>query len=248
MGTIIARRKGVFWSLHSLSRTGRVAGSKESDTERELSQEKAKLLKILDDTRRIMTQLGETQHALKLAEDYESIERETRKKLPKAVNRALDEDCFWELIETAKRHAQSCSEQMDLVETALEAFKAAEIKKFQQILDAQLDALLHWDVWALGYVAMDGCSDDAFEYFRCWLILQGRHVVATALEDVEKLKRLPPGILEAEELLSIPGTAYESRSGKAMRLGKRKPAPIKGNEWEESDLPTRYPKLCKRYA
>ena len=253
LGSMIERHKSGFWIHRSFCKEGRVAGTIESEfckaaDEERLSRKKADLLQILQDSRRIMVELGETQYAIKLGEDHTCIEQETRKKLPKAIDRAMDEECFWEVIESAKRRSTSTAEHIGLLETALGEFKAAEIKKFQRILDAQLDALLHWNVWALGYVAMDGCSDDAFEYFRCWLILQGRRFVATALGDVEKLNRLPSGILEAEELLSLPGAAYESRSGKPLRLARRRVPPIKGEEWEESDLEKRYPILCKRYA
>jgi hypothetical protein len=253
LGSMIAKHKEGFWSHRSFCKKGRIAGTVESKfykaaDEEMLSRKKADLLLILRDTRRIMMDLGETQFALKLDEDDTCIEQETRKKLSKAIDRPMNEECFWELIESAKRRSKSIAEQMVLLETALEGFKAAEIRKFKRILDAQLDSLLHWDVWALGHVAMGGCSDDAFDYFRCWLILQGKRVVSTARDDVEKLKRLPSGILEAEALLSLPGAAYESRSGKPLLLATRKARPVKGEEWEESDLKKRYPILCKLYA
>jgi hypothetical protein len=133
-----------------------------------------------------MIDLGETDYALRLSEDYKCIEQETRgKKLPKPVDRAIDENCFWELIETAQRS---------------------------------------------------------------WLILQGRLVVATAMDDIQKLEQIPAGPLGAEGLLSIPQLAYENRSGKPLRLAKRKPAQVKGKQWEESDLQSRYPILYKRYG
>ena len=254
-GSMIAARKMAFWEFHSFCGKGRVAGSHQSrfyegdKSEAILLSNKKKLLETLDHTRRIMIDLGETDDALRLSEDYKCIEQETRgKKLPKPVDRAIDENCFWELIETAKQNSQSIPEQMDLLLMALETFKAAEIKKFRLILEAKMDALLHWDVWALAYLAMGGCSDDAFEYFRSWLILQGRHVVATAMDDVQKLEQIPDGPLGVEGLLSIPELAYENRSGKPLRLAKRKPAQVKGRQWEESDLQSRYPILYKRYG
>jgi hypothetical protein len=253
LGSMIERHKGSFWSHRSFCLEGRVAGTIESELykagdEETLSRNKSELLQLLQHTSRIMADLGELEYARKVDEEIPYIEREERKKLPKAIDRAMDEACFWELIESAKLGSQSTDEQMELLETSLQAFKAAEIKKFQRILENQLDALLHWDVWALGYIAMDGCSDDSFDYFRCWLILQGRSVVAAALEDVESLDRLPAGRLAAEELLSLPAAAYESRSGKPLRSARRKAKPVKGEDWEESDLERRYPTLCRLYA
>ena len=256
-GGRIAAHRIRFWEFHSFCRKGRVAGSVESKfydegdggakSEASLARYKKELLETAEHTRRIMVDLGETDYAVKLSEDYHSIEQETRgKKLPKPVDRGMDENCFWELIETAKQNSQSLPEQMDVLLMTLQTFKAAEIKKFRLILDAKMDALLHWDVWALAYLTMGGCSDDAFEYFRSWLILQGRHVVASALEDIQKLEQIQSEHPQAEGLLSIPEQAYENRSGKPLRLAKQKPAQVKGKQWEEPELPSRYPILSKR--
>jgi hypothetical protein len=241
--SLIARRRSSFWEFRSLCIAGYV---KESDAAT-LPRDKQDLLTLLTDARRIMLELGETKYAERLSEDHTSIEQEVRRKPPKPIHRAMDEDCFWELIENAKRGSESTDEQMDHLTTALEAFKAAEIKKFALILEAQMATLAHWDVWALGYVAMDGCSDDAFDYFRQWLILQGRDLVDGVLRDVDNLKPLPSGHLGVEGLLSVPELAHESRSGKTLRLPKRKASKMKGKKWEEEDLPMRYPGLCRRY-
>jgi hypothetical protein len=253
-GTMIARHKIGFWELHSFCRKGRIAGSaaarfyQGAESEAHLLRTKKELLEALEDARRTMLDLGDTAYAVKLGEDYTLIEQEKRgKKLPKPVDRTIDENCFWELIEAAKENTKSSSEQTEMLLGSLETFKAAEINRFRLILDAKLDALLHWDVWALAYLVMGGCSDDAFEYFRSWLILQGRQVVATAMADIQELERLPSRHLGVEGLLSIPELAYENRSGKPLRRGKRKPAQVKGKQWEESDLPSRYPILYKMY-
>lgn len=256
-GRMIAEEKNSFWEYHSFCRQGRLAVARgldpmfyEAESESSLVRKKKRLLETLEEARRMMVDLGETSYALKLSEDYKSIEQETRaKKLPKPMDRAMDEACFWELIETSKRGSESEAEQMDQLLGALETFKASEIKKFRVLLDAEMETLLDWDVWAFAYLAMDGCSDDAFEYFRQWLILQGRDLVETAKRDVEKLEGVPSGSrLQVEGLLSIPEVAYENRSGKPLRLPKPKPKKIKGNTWEESDLPNRYPILHARYS
>jgi len=255
LGSMIAEHTLRFWEYHSFCRKGRVADSAESrfyrgaESEAELRSYKKELLLMVEQTRLIMQELGGTDYALKLSEDYQCIEQETRgKRLPKPVDRAIDENCFWELIETAKQNSQSSHKQLDLLLTALETFKAAEIKKFLLTLNGKMDALLHWDVWALAYLLMGGCSDDAFEYFRSWVILQGRRFVAVVLDDIQKLEHIPTGSFLVEELLSIPKLAYENRSGKPLRMAKRKPAQVKGKQWEEPDLQIRYPILYKRYG
>jgi Protein of unknown function (DUF4240) len=31
-----------------------------------------------------------------------------------------------------------------------------------------------WNLWGAVYLMQGGCSDDAFDYFRGWLVMQGR--------------------------------------------------------------------------
>jgi hypothetical protein len=253
---MLAEQKLAFWELHAFCRRGRsaVAGSLDArfysaESEESLLRRKKRLLESLDEAYRMMANLGETSYAGTLREDYQSIEQETRgKKLPKPVDRSIDESVFWELIETAKRASESEAEQMELLVSALESSKASEIKKFRSILDAQLDALFHWDVWALAFLALGGSSDDGFDYFREWLVLQGKQIVTQAQQDVQQLVDLPSGRLQVEGLRAVPEVAYENRSGKPLRPAKRKPAQLKGEAWEESELQSRYPRLYARYA
>lgn len=253
-GSMIAEQKIGFWEFHSFCKKGRIAGSIESEfydakSEASLLHQKKHLLETLEEARQMMLDFGETNYALKLSEDYQSIQQETRgKKLPKPVGQAMDENCFWDLIGAAKQGSVSESEQMESLLEAIQTFKASEIKKFRSILDTQMDQLYHWDVWALAFFAMQGCSDDAFDYFRQWLILQGRDLIATAKDDVQKLERLPFASLQVEGLLAIPEIAYESRSGKPLRPAKPKRRHLKGKAWEESDLQNRYPALQAKYA
>jgi hypothetical protein len=43
------------------------------------------------------------------------------------------------------------------------------------------------DQWGAAYLANGGCSDDGFDYFRGWLIGQGRKVYETVLADPDSL-------------------------------------------------------------
>jgi hypothetical protein len=50
-----------------------------------------------------------------------------------------------------------------------------------------------------------GCSDDGFEYFRAWLLAQGRDTFEKALEDPDTLAALedPEGELEEFRLFNV---------------------------------------------
>jgi hypothetical protein len=53
---------------------------------------------------------------------------------------------------------------------------AEEIVAAQQVLwDLMAESYTN-PLWAAAYVINGGCSDDGFDYFRGWLIAQGREV------------------------------------------------------------------------
>ncbi len=61
---------------------------------------------------------------------------------------------------------------------------------------------------------MGGCSDDSFDYFMQWLILQGKRVILGAVHDPDSLADLPlaerPG---TEHLLSLARAVYRTKLG-----------------------------------
>src|SRR5262245_53974222 len=42
-----------------------------------------------------------------------------------------------------------------------------------------------WNLWGAAYLMNGGCSDDGFEYFRAWLMAQGRRTFEKAVEDAD---------------------------------------------------------------
>ena len=50
-----------------------------------------------------------------------------------------------------------------------------------------------WDLWSAAYLANGGCSGDGFDYFRGWLIGQGRTAYETVLADPDALAVRGPG-------------------------------------------------------
>src|SRR5262249_4867117 len=76
-------------------------------------------------------------------------------------------------------------------------------------------------LWAAAYLVNGGCSDDGFEYFRGWLIMQGRAVYERVVADPDALADLavirakaPSGWpVECEETLYIAARAYRAATG-----------------------------------
>lgn len=76
-------------------------------------------------------------------------------------------------------------------------------------------------LWAAACVANGGCSGDGFDYFRAWLIAQGREVFERAVADPNALAELPivqacasAGVdLEGEDMQGIAWNAHISAAG-----------------------------------
>src|ERR1700722_10529535 len=104
-------------------------------------------------------------------------------------SRAMDLDQFWSVIETARAQAGSPADTAVVAAQALaglSALPAEEVLAAEQCL---------WELRARSYLTplwvaariISPCSDDGFEDFRGWLILQGRSVFEAALADPDSL-------------------------------------------------------------
>ncbi len=161
----------------------------------------------------------------------------------------MDEAKFWKLMDEARAESRGdIDEQLSILTNKLEQLPISEIVEYQRIVDSLMDQSYTWDLWAAGYLLNGGCSDDCFDYFRGWLIVQGKEVYYNALRDPESLAdlTLSENGVECETLLTIAWTAYENKTGQEFPLltkltSRDEPA---GEEWEEDDVDNKYPKLA----
>jgi hypothetical protein len=54
-----------------------------------------------------------------------------------------------------------------------------------------------WDLWGAAYLINGGCSDDGFDYFRGWLLSQGRAIWQATLADPDSLADHPRSAVAA---------------------------------------------------
>ncbi len=134
----------------------------------------------------------------------------------KAVNKKeLTEDDFWRLIEETKVKSQGdVYEQVDLLRNRLRKLSNAEIFSFHVILRRLLNESFQARLWGAAYIINGGCSDDGFDYFRGWLIAQGREVYYRALQDPESLVDATGTDVECEAIWYVAQEAYEEKTGK----------------------------------
>ena len=183
-------------------------------------------------------------------EDIELLKADKKRRTVVAADkRQLTEAVFWELIETAKDQAASLPERVVILRESLGRFSAANVKRFQALLLFRLNELNTSDIWSFAYIVRSGCSDDAFDYFRQWIITEGKAAFELAKRSVEEFAETVEisDDPQCEELLSLAPEVYDEKKAAplVMKAGTTEKACVP--EWQERDLPNLFPELCKKF-
>lgn len=143
-----------------------------------------------------------------------------------ASSGTVDAQQFWELIDAARRQVPDPADGDQVAARAaalLSAHPRSEVIAADQVLRSLLADSYRAPLWAAAYLINGGCSDDGFEYFRGWLILQGREVYERVVADPDALADLPviralaPGAwVECEDTLYIAMKAYRTATGEEL--------------------------------
>ncbi|MCY8915247.1 DUF4240 domain-containing protein [Bacillus atrophaeus] len=174
----------------------------------------------------------------------------------------MNETSFWQLID------QACSQEEpnEWLRDELLKKEINEIVDFEFMLQTFMQKSYLSSLWAAAYILMDGCSDDTFDYFRGRLIAQGKETFEKVLDDHEYLAAYiteetldEEGYPQNEDLLSVEALTYmktgddewddEVHDELLDALEQKEPAESDEIEldWEEEDLPERFPKLWERF-
>ncbi|OIK29394.1 DUF4240 domain-containing protein [Streptomyces malaysiense] len=170
----------------------------------------------------------------------------------------MDETEFWELVDSTREAAGGDPEdQAELLVDRLTRLDPERVLDFARHFEARYNRAYRWDLWGAAWVLLDGASDDAFDFFRCWLIGQGREVFEGALHDPDALAGLLGDFDEevdgdAEELGYAADEAYEQLTGTvAADLGippaPAEPAGTPVDLENEALLAELYPRLWERF-
>ncbi len=171
----------------------------------------------------------------------------------------MDEAEFWQLVDAAREEAGGDpEEQADLLVERLVQLDPESVLDFARHFESRYDRAFRRDLWGAAWVLLDGADDDAFDWFRCWLIGQGREVFEGALHDPDALADLLGDFDEeidgdGEELGYAADEAYERLTGLVTPdLGLPAPPPEPEGEpfdLEDDDaLAERYPRLWDRFV
>ncbi|MEU0290401.1 DUF4240 domain-containing protein [Streptomyces sp. NPDC005908] len=170
----------------------------------------------------------------------------------------MDETEFWELVDIAREDAEGDpEEQADLLVERLVLRDPEAVLDFARHFEARYHRAYRWDLWGAAWVLLDGAGDDAFDFFRCWLIGQGREVFEGALHDPDELADLLGDFDEeidgdGEDLGYAADEAYEQLTGTVAPDLGLPPAPVEPEgtplDFEnEALLAERYPRLWERF-
>jgi hypothetical protein len=215
-----------------------------------LAKAEQRALTSMREWRRCLAGLGEHEACRSLDEEIADFEAGRRKPVSRKPDpRKIDANLFWEIIASGDGIDQ-ISTHVEQIATRLAGFSATQIRAFDKLLWEAMQRFNHWDVWAMAYLLRDGCSDDAFEAFRAWVILQGRDAAELALGNpVEFLDQVDTtGALDGSALLHAPAIAFDRRTGKALRNAKRPLVQVQGTPWEEETVEKSYPLLASKIA
>jgi len=165
----------------------------------------------------------------------------------------MTETEFYALIDAARPSAtpDAPSADPDALREVLSQLPDDEVAAFATEFRRQLLRLNRWSLWDAGYAASGGLGDDAFHYFRSWLIGKGAGVVDVALTDPEMLvpyldtEELENELLEyvAEEVLDDRGIDEDDDADVVFTDGE--PA---GERFDEETSEERHPKLAAWWA
>jgi hypothetical protein len=142
----------------------------------------------------------------------------------------MDTDTFWKLIDTARAEVPDPADGSAVAVRAaalLGERPVAEIVAAQQALWDRLAESYRSPLWAAAYTLNGGCSDDGFDYFRGWLVTQGRTAFERAVADPDSLAGLPAVRaaaaqrmeLECEATLAIAWNAHLAATGSHLPPG-----------------------------
>ncbi|MEU6095390.1 DUF4240 domain-containing protein [Streptomyces sp. NPDC047079] len=170
----------------------------------------------------------------------------------------MDETEFWELVDASREAAGGdADEQADQLVERLLRLDPDTVLDFARHFECRYNRAYRWDLWGAAWVLLGGASDDAFDFFRCWLIAQGREVFEGALHDPDSLAGLLDDFDEevdgdGEELGYAADEAYEQLTGTvAPDLGippaASEPEGTPFDLEDESQLAERYPRLWERF-
>lgn len=132
------------------------------------------------------------------------------------LSEPMDEGKFWVIIDEARDMSSNQTELEQNLISLLIQMSPEEMIGFKFMKDKLTHATYTQDQWCACYLMNGGCSDDGFDYFRSWVVAQGKDAYYMALENPDYLVNLldRAEYFEFESLDYVSNTAFEKTTGK----------------------------------
>ena len=105
------------------------------------------------------------------------------------ISEMLDIDLYWQIIENSLSTADTLEQQEENLILELSQLTAEDIIGFRLRTDFFMFQSYQSELWCAATIMNDGCSDDGFQYFRLWLISQGKQIFTDAMMDPDNLAK-----------------------------------------------------------
>lgn len=158
----------------------------------------------------------------------------------------MEDGLFWSVIESAEG-------EYGKVRAALERLSAEEIDAWDRAYWEKHSALHCWAVWGAAFIVRRELAVDHFDGFKAWIVGKGKEFYKVAVKNPDLIT---PLITEGDEskgydgdsLNYAAGEAYEWVAGRDLPNRSAEATELAGTPWNESDLPSLFPRLWRKYG
>jgi hypothetical protein len=159
---------------------------------------------------------------------------------------------FWNLIQESRLNSTNTTEQLENLKNLLIKNGTAITAAFHTNLCTTASTAYKWELWAIAYIINHGCSDDGFDYFIEWAILQGKDFFEALVKFPEDTAlTIPLGTeTECEGIYYAAEEAYEELGEDSDYLYQLQSIEkgIEGEPWHESEVYKLFPRLAAKYT
>jgi hypothetical protein len=166
----------------------------------------------------------------------------------------MNEQEFWNIIESSgSPDSLKPDEQCAAISVALSSKSKEDIVEFHNIHLMILNKAYTWNLLEACYIVIHHASDDVFEDFRNWIILNGRERFERSLENPDYLASFikvddPVEEITGEALLYVCEEAFEGEAEELEELYKYPVEPVIEDSWPPvAVLKEKYPNLFSKY-
>jgi hypothetical protein len=131
----------------------------------------------------------------------------------------MDEEKYWQIIKESLKEGSYQSYQEHYLVHKLQKCSLEEIACYQLRTELLMGASFLSDLWCAASLMNNGCSNDGFDYFRCWLISRGKEVYQEALQKADSLvTQIDPSkqFYDFERFGYIAHSVFEQKTGENL--------------------------------